>query len=131
MHDTGPTLFVQVKDNFGVCPRTEAMSTLLELGHVIPIVVHFTVEDDPKRLVLVTHRLMTGRGEVNDAQTAVSQAHSLVVRNVEPGVVGAAVNHCVAHGDERKWIHLRRCFAKGVYADDATHVTLLYLPRSE
>ncbi len=64
-HAVGTVLLVQVDDGLGVTVRAEAMAAGFEVGPQLAVVVDFTVERNPDRLVLVRERLPPG-GEVDN-----------------------------------------------------------------
>src|SRR5215470_19276699 len=67
-------LLVSMDDRFGVTVRAELMSRRNQLRAQLLEVVNFAVKNDPNRLVLIAHGLMTGRREINNREAAVLQA---------------------------------------------------------
>jgi hypothetical protein len=70
---------VGVEDRFGVGGRGEKVAAASQLASELGGVVDLAVVDNPKRTVLVAHRLMACRTEVHDGQPAVGQ-EEIVVR---------------------------------------------------
>ena len=98
---SAPVLLVEVDDRLGVGARAEPVALGLEARAQLGVVVDLAVEGDPDRAVLVGHRLVPGRRQVDDRQPPVAEHHAPVGRLPQAGVVGAAVGHGVAHGRHR------------------------------
>jgi len=67
---TDAILFVKMKGDLTVGERRKAMSVLLQFCPNAFKIVEFAVDDQAERIVLVGHRLATGRG-VDEAQASV------------------------------------------------------------
>ena len=84
----------------------------------IRVIVNLAVVDDVERAVLVGHRLMARR-DINDAQTAVAQAHTPV--NEDALVVRPAMRNHVAHAFEHAHVKLAARAAGQCYSVNPAH----------
>src|SRR3989442_15921263 len=73
-----PPFLIAVKQDLGVCPRSELVARRQQIFAELRKVVNLAIEDNPDSLVLVRHRLMARGAEVDDAQAAVSQRDGLI-----------------------------------------------------
>jgi hypothetical protein len=112
-----PPLFVGVHDDFCVGVCAEAVTERRELGSQLGEVANLSVEDDPHRRVFVGDGL-TASGEIDDAQTATSEADALI--DVEAVSIGASMDERCRHRREESRINrLSGCEVE--LAGDATH----------
>ena len=95
LDDAVAVLFVQMDDRFGVAARSIAMPLRLEAGPQRGVVVDLAVEGDPHAAVLVGHRLLAGRADVDDGQAAMREADGAV--DEQTGAVGTAMGQHIAH----------------------------------
>ncbi len=77
-----------------------AVRVVAQFGAQFEIVIDFAVENDPPGTVLVRHRLMPGRREVNDTQAVVTQTRLGGRIHVEITLVRAAMMLDRYHGRE-------------------------------
>ena len=91
-------LFVLMDDRFGVAPRSIAVPLRLEARPQRRVVVDLAVEGDPHAAVLVGHRLLAGRADVDDGETPVREADGAV--DEQTGAVGTAMAQHIAHPAE-------------------------------
>ncbi len=91
-------------DDLGVAVGAEGVAQSLQLGHEVHEVVDFTVEDHHHAMVLIEQRLLSRR-EVDDRQTAMSQAHAglgmqspLIGAPMELGLIHASQNFAAEGG---------------------------------
>ena len=68
-----PMVFVEMNQCFGVRLRAESVSVAAQLLPKLRIVVDLTVEGHPDTVVLVRHRLLAGRRQIDDCQPTVPQ----------------------------------------------------------
>ena len=80
---------VQVNQHLSVGGTTEAVAAVLQLGREVPVVVDLAVVDDVDAGVLVRHRLMARRREVDQRQAAVDELAVLV--GPVPAAIGASM----------------------------------------
>ena len=83
-----------MNNGFGVAFGAVAMATGLQIFAQFLVVVNFAVENDPKRLVFIGDRLVTGLN-VDDAEAAHGQSDVLLDK--ETGVIGPAVGELPVH----------------------------------
>ena len=69
-------LLVEVGKDLGVAAAAEAMAPALEVASQLVMVVELAVEDDDDRSVLVRHRLVAQRRQVDDPEPRVDEARS-------------------------------------------------------
>ena len=72
LEHAGSPLLVPVDNNLGVRLRSKAMPLLLEDRAQLLEVVDLPVEDDPRRPIVIRHRLMPAR-EIDDRETPESE----------------------------------------------------------
>src|SRR5579875_290465 len=77
LHNLFAPLLVAMNNRFGVRFRMENVAARSEIGTKLLKVVYLAVKDDPDSRILVRHRLMTRRREIDHGQTAVTQRHIL------------------------------------------------------
>src|SRR3984957_21214655 len=65
---------VKVKDDFRVSMRCEFMSLALEFAAEFGEVVDFAVIGNPERAILVGHRHVAERGQIENGEAAAAQA---------------------------------------------------------
>src|SRR2546427_466569 len=105
-----------MREHFRITASAEAMTSFLQLGLKLAVVVDLAVEDGPDRAVLVGHRLVTGGREVDDAEPRVQEGC------LRPSLRGASVRaamtkrleHALAHDRVEPFLAKRAC--------DAAHV---------
>ena len=117
-------LLVQVDDRLGVGPRLVAVPLGLELGPELHVVVDLAAEREPDGAVLVRHRLVAGRGEIDDREPAVRKGDAMVRRVPGAAVVRAAVDDRLAHGRDELFADVE-AVARGEDPADAAHQALL------
>jgi hypothetical protein len=93
-----PLLLVEVDDRLGVGVRAVDVALGLELGAQVGVVVDLAAEGEPDGAVLVRHRLVPGRSEVDDREAAVAEADAR--RGPGAAVVRPAVDELLAHGGD-------------------------------
>ena len=64
-------LLVELQNHFGVGLRFELAALLLKLAAQLDEVVNLAIESDPESLVSITHRLVAGRRQIENAQATV------------------------------------------------------------
>jgi hypothetical protein len=85
-----PLVLVQMEDRLGIGPRPQCVSAGLQRALKILKVVDLAVERDVQGPVLVGHRLMTARREIDHRETTVRQTdrsarpHAFVVWSAMP-----------------------------------------------
>jgi hypothetical protein len=85
-----PKLLVEVQQDFGVGPGTEAEIALEpEITPEFIEIVDLAVVGDPYTAVFVGHGLVTGRREIDDAEPPMNKAAR--AHPLQPVVVGSAV----------------------------------------
>jgi hypothetical protein len=106
--DVDAPFFVSVDDGFGVgVIRLESMAARLELASQRLMVVNLAVEDDVHGAVLVGHRLVCTRRQVDNGKAPERQAYSAGAVDPQSLAVGPAVAHQLAHRDKRRAIDVR------------------------
>jgi hypothetical protein len=118
-------LLVQVDDRLGVRVRVVAVPLRLELGPDVHVVVDLAAERDPDSAVLVRHRLMAGRPQVDDRKPSVRERDPVLGGVPRASVVGAAVVDQLAHRRNELLVDCE-AVARAEDARDAAHQT----PRS-
>jgi len=83
-----------MQDHFGVRVGFEAMAARFQFGPQLDVIEDLAVVDDPQRAVLVRDRLLA-RGEIENAQTGITQANVLVAVDAE--LIRAAVAYHRQH----------------------------------
>src|SRR5712692_4282596 len=78
----------------------KAVASVLKLRSQAPMVVDFSVENDPNRAVLVGHRLIGGFGKVHDRQPPEAEPHSAIRRDPKALPIRSPVPERVAHAEE-------------------------------
>ena len=96
--DVLAALLVEVEDDLGVARRLEAVAAPLEVAAQLAMVVDLAVENDPRRAVLVPHRLVAAR-EIDDRQAPHGEAD--LAHDHLALVVGTAVGDRRVHPAER------------------------------
>jgi hypothetical protein len=97
------------------------MALGLELAPQRLVVVDLAVLDDPDRPVLVGHRLVPGRREVDDRQASVAETHSVLGEDQCARVVGPSVDERTAHRTDNGLFH-GQAVTEGEQSGDATHL---------
>src|SRR5262245_33673939 len=90
-------LFIEVKNDFAIAPRPEAMPPSLKFRSEFDEVVYFTVGDQRQRLVFVVQGL-PAVGEVDNAESSHRQSHMRPL--IQAGPVRATVYQCSVHSQE-------------------------------
>ena len=117
-------LLVQVDDRLGVRVRVVAVPLRLELGPDVHVVVDLAAERDPDRAVLVGHRLMAGRPQVDDREPSVRERDPVLGRVPRAAVVRPSVVDELAHRRDELLVD-REAVARAEDARDAAHQTAL------
>src|SRR5690606_11207758 len=110
-------LLVEVDDDLRVRRRPELVTPSPEIRRQLDVVVDLPVEDDPDCPVLVAHRLMPERGEVQDREPPVRKPDGTIY--VNPGIVRPAMEHRVPHANQEPLVY--RTAIELQYAGDSTH----------
>jgi hypothetical protein len=95
LHDAVAVFLVLMDDRLGVAPRTILMSLRLEGRTQRRVVVDLAVERNPHAAVLVRHRLLARRADVDDCQAPMREADRAV--DVQAGAVRTAMTQDIAH----------------------------------
>src|ERR1043165_4181572 len=61
------------------------------------VVVHLAVVGDPDTAILVRHRLVGQRAQINDREASMSETHRAVFGDPAIAAVGPAMHHRVTH----------------------------------
>src|SRR3954471_9430013 len=77
-------LLVSVQEYFGVAIRPKHVTRGEEFGAQLLVVVNLAVVRNPDSSVLVRHWLLTGRGQIDNRKTAVSQNSVQIRVNAAP-----------------------------------------------
>src|SRR5574341_970419 len=96
-HTLRTPLLVGVQDDLRIGARTEHVAEGLQLALKGAEVVHLPVVRDPDRPCLITHRLVSQGGEVQDAEPATPQADLSVGTDIQTGIVRSPMPLHVAH----------------------------------
>ena len=110
---------VQVQQHFRVGARAELV-TLAQIGVQFAKIVDLAIEDHPTRAVLVAHRLMAGRRQIDDRQSPKCQPRR--PKNLDTLVVWAAVADRIGHAAQ----HVAIGLAPGIAMHDAADSTHRY-----
>ena len=116
-------LLERMQDDFGVgMARLPPVSAqCFELLPHLGVVVDFAVEHDLQPAVLVGHRLVGHRREIDDRQPPVAEADPSVSRHPDAAAVRTAMGHGVAHPADVRLGEDKRRVIKRNAADDAAH----------
>ncbi len=121
LHEVVAGLFVQVRDDFGVGLRREAVPAVHEVAAQLDVVEDLAVEDDLDGAVLVADGLLAAF-EVDDAEAPVDQAHLVPLAvDVEALAVGPAMHQRGAHRGEPRLGEPAGIAIKCQDARDAAH----------
>ena len=116
-HAVAAVLFIQVDNRFRVASRAIAVATGFQFGAQLHMVIDFTVEDDPKALVLIRNRLMASL-YIDDAEPP--HGKSDIPLHEKTVIIGAAMGDLAIHGRENATVHiLTRAGTEN--AADSTH----------
>src|SRR2546422_11650119 len=80
LHAFDAEFFVEVKDDLGIALRAKPMSSRLQAGFQLEVVVDLAVVHERERPVLVHHRLPGRRRKVDDTDTPMSEPEPAVYR---------------------------------------------------
>jgi len=112
-------------DRFRVGAAAVDVTLCLQALSMCAMVVDFTIEDNPDRSILVGHRLVAGRRQVNDREAAESEAQTVIRTQIRACTVRPAVNHGVSHGSQQIFGDSRLYLPVSVDARNATHLSSL------
>src|SRR5262249_21775909 len=109
-----PVLFIRVYDDLCIASSIKGVAERFELAAQLPVVVDFSVEDNPYSLILIVNRLIPCN-EIDHRQPSDSQSnrrrpllmagHAPTTRiHVVACAVGATMDHCVAHSVEHGFV---------------------------
>ena len=69
----------------------------VEPSSEVPVVVDLAIEDDHPAPGTGQHRLVAGRRQIDDGQTAMRESDSRLKVQPDPSIVGTAMRDCVRH----------------------------------
>src|SRR5437867_4126890 len=98
---------------FRVGLRDEPVPEVSELLRQLDVVVDFPVEDDPQSAIAVAHRLVARRRQVEYRKAAHSEPDRTL--QVQPRVIGSAVDQTVSHSLEQRPGYRRAVGAQDSY----------------
>ncbi len=87
---------VSGEDHLGVGLAAEGVAARLEIAAQLAEVVDLAVQRYLQPAIRVDHRLVARRGQIDDGETAVTEANVAIRRAPGPNVVRPAVLQCVA-----------------------------------
>src|SRR5215472_16741316 len=85
-----PEIFIEMKSDLAVGPGAQAVTRAFELALNRFIAIEFAVDDDAGLFVLAGDRLISG-GQINDAETRVTEGDAAVERQPVALPIGAAM----------------------------------------
>jgi hypothetical protein len=112
-----PELLICVDDRFGIGIAAEDMPFCDEHIPEFTEVINLAVEGDPDSAVFVGHRLMSGRGKIDDAESSLSKCRGAI--GVDPCIIRSPVHEPIAHPRQR--VTIRRAAIQVNDSGYATH----------
>jgi len=80
-------------------------------------VVDLSIKDNPDRPVVIAHRLVGGRAEIDDGQTAVPEPDMIPYKDAL--VIRASMRQGLGHSSDRAFVHRRVRVTIDLAADTA------------